>query len=120
MARLRKWNTAGKLGFVDIASPNFDPTPLGVTMEALDRELHSQTSAGDILIGIDSMLSAYSLVGNGWLVFPLRVNTLRPMLSLLYRKFARHRYRISRWLGYKTTPLCVDGVCRRSHPFFDK
>ncbi len=117
MQRLRRWNKAGHLQFVDIAQPDFDPTPLGVTMVALNRELHSKTADGRILVGIDSMLIAYTLVGRGWLVFPLRVSLLRPLLANLYRLFARHRYRISRWLRYKEPLQCHDGVCHAGNPF---
>jgi predicted DCC family thiol-disulfide oxidoreductase YuxK len=120
MGRLAKWNTNGKLDFVDIAKPQFDPKPLHLTMEALDRELHSKTADGTILIGIDSMLAAYSLLGKGWLVFPLRIRALRPLWSYLYRKFALNRYRISGWLGYKVTPICANGVCRTRLPFLKK
>ncbi len=120
MARLRNWNSVGKLTFVDIAEPDFNPAILGVDMAALDRELHSQKPNGEILVGIDSMLAAYTLVGKGFLVFPLRLKLLRPLLANLYRKFARNRYRISRLLGYKTIPHCDVTVCKRVNPFFDR
>lgn len=120
MTRLKHWNTAGHLHFVDIAEPGFDPTPLGVTMADLDRELHSRTADGAVLVGIDSMLAAYTLVGRGWLVMPLRVSFLRPTLATLYRKFARNRYRFSRWMGYKNIPVCKDGVCHVGNPFLDR
>jgi len=117
MTRLRHWNVAGQLAFVDIAEPGFDPLILGVDMEALNLELHSRTAAGDLLVGIDSMLAAYTLVGKGWFVLPLRVRLLRPPLAYLYRKFARNRYRISALLGYKSIPVCKDDVCSTRHPF---
>ncbi|MES2068826.1 MAG: DUF393 domain-containing protein [Pseudomonadota bacterium] len=124
MARLKAWdkrrNLVARLAFVDIAQPGFDPASLGVDMAALGRELHSLTSTGTILVGIDSMLAAYTLVGKAWLVFPLRVEVLRPILAAMYRKFARNRYRVSRWLGYRAVPHCEDGVCRSTHPFLGK
>jgi predicted DCC family thiol-disulfide oxidoreductase YuxK len=119
MSRLRKWNETGKLSFVDIAVPGFDPAVLGVEMAALDRELHSQRPNGEVLIGIDSMLAAYTLVGKGFLVFPLRVKAFRPLLQYLYRKFARNRYRMSRLLGYQAVPQCDGAVCNRVNPLFD-
>ena len=117
MTRLRAWDKHGRLGFVDMAQYDFDPSMLGVEMAALDRELHSRTAAGKILVGIDSILAAYTLVGKGWIVLPLRVALLRPMLAWLYRGFARNRYRFSRWLGYKAVPPCQDGSCQMRHPF---
>ncbi len=118
MTRLRNWNHAGKLAFVDISEADFDPVFLGVDMTALDSQLHSLTHDGKVLVGIDSMLLAYTLVEKSWLVLPLRVKFLRPGLSYLYQKFARHRYTFSRWLGYKTVKACTSGSCKLQHPFF--
>lgn len=120
MRRLHEWDRDEKLAFVDIAAPSFDPVSLGVDMEELNRELYSRTATGEILVGIDSMLAAYTLVGKGWLVFPLRLKLLRPLLANLYRKFARNRYRMSRLLGYGSAIQCNEGVCHRNHPFLGK
>ena len=57
MRRLHSWDRAGRLRFVDIAEPGFDPGPLGVSLAALNRELHSWTSSGQRLVGIDSMIA---------------------------------------------------------------
>jgi predicted DCC family thiol-disulfide oxidoreductase YuxK len=112
MTRLRRWNTAGRLAFVDISMPGFDPASLRVDMAALDREMHAvQRSSGRLLVGIDAILASYTLVERGWMVAPLRVKMLRPGLAAAYRVFARNRYRISRWLGYGTAAVCEDGRC---------
>lgn len=111
MGRLRSWDARGTLRFVDISEAGFDPSPLGVDMAALDRELHSLTSEGRVLVGIDSMLAAYTLVDRGWLVAPLRFSWLRPSLAWFYRGFARNRYRFSRWLGYGAPARCNNNSC---------
>ncbi|MES2262871.1 MAG: DUF393 domain-containing protein [Pseudomonadota bacterium] len=116
MQKLRGWNGAGRLAFVDIAADGFDPAPLGVDMTALNRELHALTAGGILLAGTDSILAAYTLAGQGWRVLLLRVRPLRPLLAALYRKFALHRYRISAMLGYTLEPRCRDGVCRIGKP----
>ncbi|MFZ6674714.1 thiol-disulfide oxidoreductase DCC family protein [Undibacterium sp. Xuan67W] len=116
MHRLKNWNNAGNLAFTDIAAGDFSPDFLGVTMQALGQELHSLTDQGELLVGLDSMLVAYTLVGRAWMVAPLRIRLLRPALSSLYRSFARNRYRMSALLGYKI-PACDEGVCRRENPF---
>lgn len=116
MQRLREWNTAGHLQFIDISLPGFDPAELGTDMTALDAQLHSRTAEGEVLIGIDSMLAAYTLVGRSWLVAPLRIRPLRPLLAWLYRGFARNRYRFSALMGYKPIPRCDGSTCR-THPF---
>jgi predicted DCC family thiol-disulfide oxidoreductase YuxK len=117
MHRLGKWDTQRRLAFVDIAASGFDPAPLGVDLAALNRELHSQTSDGRVLSGIDSMLAAYTLAGRGWLVWPLRVPGLRGVLARLYRAFARNRYTLSHWLGYRPAPACDSNACSIGNPF---
>lgn len=117
MQRLARWDHAGRLGFIDISQADFSPDVLGVDVAALSSQLHSMTADGRILVGIDSMLSAYTLAGCGWMVWPLRIKPLRPLLSDLYRRIARNRYRISTLLGYRSVPPCADGVCRRDSPF---
>ena len=116
VARLARWDRAGRLAFVDIAQPGFDPAPLGASMAELNRAMHSRTAQGQLLVGVDSMLAAYPLVGRGALVWPLRLPLLRGVLAALYRLFARHRYAISRLLGIKA-PACADAVCGLGNPF---
>lgn len=122
MGRLRDWNAAakaGRLAFVDIAVPGFDPAPLGVTLDALNRELHARTADGKLLVGIDSMVAAYTLAGQGWRVLPLRIRPLRPLLSALYRRFARDRYRVSRLLGLRLPPACDGATCAVGRQFIE-
>lgn len=113
MTRLRGWDGNGRLGFLDIAAPGFSP-PAGVDLRALNTEMHALAADGRLLVGIDSLLAAYTLVGRGWMVAPLRVRVLRPAFSALYRSFARNRYRLTALLG---APACTDGVCVNKHPF---
>jgi predicted DCC family thiol-disulfide oxidoreductase YuxK len=117
MARLRGWDIAGRLAFVDIAAPGFDPAPLGVTQDALNRELHATAGDGTLLVGIDSMLAAYSMAGQGWRVWLLRIRPLRPLLAALYRWFARHRHRFSRLFGYRLPAGCDGETCAVGSPF---
>ncbi|HEV7814887.1 MAG TPA: DUF393 domain-containing protein [Janthinobacterium sp.] len=116
MTRLAGWDRAGRLDFVDIAQAGFDPSHLGASMADLNRQMYGRTAQGEVVVGIDSMLAAYALAGRGALVWPLRVPLLRPVLSWMYRLFARHRYTMSKLLGYKA-PLCADGVCGPGNPF---
>lgn len=111
MSRLRERDRAGRLAFTDIAAADFSPQRLGVSMDALHTEIHAQTADGRLLVGLDSLISAYTAIGRGWQVAPLRLRALRPVYAALYRSLARNRYRISAWLGRK--PACADGACRR-------
>jgi predicted DCC family thiol-disulfide oxidoreductase YuxK len=116
MQRLAGWDRANRLDYIDIAQPGFDPAPLNATMEQLNLEMYSMTADGKVLVGVDSMLAAYTLVGKGWLVWPLRVPLLRGALAWLYRLFARNRYAMSDLLGYRA-PACMGGTCRPGSPF---
>jgi predicted DCC family thiol-disulfide oxidoreductase YuxK len=120
MRRLRGWDAAGRLAFADITAPGFAPDCLGVDMAALNRELHGQTHDGRVLAGIDCMLAAYTLAGQGWRVLPLRVRALRPVLARAYRWFARHRYAISARLGYRLPPACDGTTCAVGDPFLKR
>jgi predicted DCC family thiol-disulfide oxidoreductase YuxK len=111
MTRLRAWDQHGQLAFVDIAGPGFDPAPLGVNLIALNQQLHAWTADGRWLIGTDTIVAAYTCVGKGWIVAPLRVPMLRPLWRAAYLTFARNRMRISRWLGYDVPGPCRDGAC---------
>lgn len=109
MDRLRRWDHSGHLAFVDMSAPHFDPAPLGVTLAAMNTELHGLRADGTMLVGTDAILEAYTLVGRGWLVWPLRLRWLRPMLAAAYRSLARNRYRVSRWLGLGKAHRSCDG-----------
>lgn len=117
MRRLHQWDRAGRLAFADMSAPGFDPSPLGADLAALDRELHGRRRDGEVLVGIDCMLAAYTLAGRAWMVWPLRIRPLRPGLARAYRWFARHRYAVSRRLGLRLPVACDDGVCRVGNPF---
>ena len=113
MSRLRRWDRAGRLAFVDIAAPGFDPAPLGASLVAMNTELHGLRADGAMLVGTDAILAAYTLAGRAWLVWPLRVAALRPMLASAYRRFASNRYRISRWLRIDgARPACDSERCQ--------
>ncbi|HHX4056359.1 MAG: thiol-disulfide oxidoreductase DCC family protein [Burkholderia contaminans] len=109
--RLGARDARHQLAFVDIAKPGFDPAPLGVDLPALNRELHARLPDGRMLTGVDSILAAQALTGRRSLVRLLRVPAVRGVLALLYRRFARNRHAVSRWLGYRTEAPCDAAAC---------
>ena len=117
MARMAAWDRKHVLAFTDIAMPGFDPAHLNASLADLNAQLYGLTHDGRVLVGIDTMLAAYTLVGKGVLVWPLRVPGLRQLLAALYRAFARNRYTMSRLLGYKPAAACDAGVCTPGNPF---
>ena len=96
MDHLRARNTEGRLAFVDISAPGFDPAPLGTTLAAMDAELHGRSASGDMLRGVQVLRLAYEAVGLGWVVRPIGWPLLQGVSQAAYLLFARHRRRISR------------------------
>ncbi|RQT11404.1 thiol-disulfide oxidoreductase DCC family protein [Burkholderia contaminans] len=109
--RLGARDARHRLAFVDIAAPDFDPAPLGVDLPALNRELHARLPDGRMLTGVDSILAAQALTGRRRLVRLLRVPAVRRALAPLYRRFARNRHAVSRWLGYRAEAPCDGAAC---------
>jgi len=109
--RLGARDTRQRLAFVDIAGPGFDPSPLGVDLPALNRELHARLPDGRMLTGVESILAAHALTGRRWLVRLLRVPVVRSALAPLYRRFARNRHAVSRRLGYHAEAPCDGAAC---------
>ncbi|MDN7425607.1 thiol-disulfide oxidoreductase [Burkholderia sp. AU16741] len=109
--RLGERDVRHRLAFVDIAEPGFDPAPLGVDLPALNRELHARLPDGRMLTGIDGIAAARALVGRRGFAWLLRVPAMRAVFAPLYRRLARNRYAVSRWLGYRAQACCEGDVC---------
>ena len=105
MDHLRARDLAGRLVFVDIAQPGFDPARYGASLAAMDAEIHGVLPDGSLLRGVGVLRLAYAAVGLGWVLRPTGWGPLRPLADAGYRVFARHRRTISRLAA----PL-IDGV----------
>lgn len=96
MEHLRSRNVAGRLVFIDIGAPDFDPTPYGATGVELNAEIHALRADGQVMRGVQVLRLAYEAVGLGWVMWPVRQRPLRGVSEFAYRAFARHRHAISR------------------------
>lgn len=105
MDHLRARNAQGKLRFVDISAPGFDPSGYGCTASAMDAEIHGLCADGRMLRGIEVLRLAYAGAGLGWMLRPTGWAPLKPLFNAGYRLFARHRRRISR-----TAAPLIDGI----------
>ena len=108
MDHLRSRNHEGKLAFIDIATPGFDPTPFGATLAEMNAEIHARCADGQVIRGVQLLRLAYEAVGLGWVLRPTAWPLLRTLSDISYRLFARHRRSISR----VAAPL-IDAI--RSH-----
>ena len=98
MDHLRERCTDGRLRFVDISTPGFDPAPYGATLEAMNAVIHGITADGRTLKGVETLRAAYAAAGLGWVLRPSGWPLLQPAFDAGYRVFARHRHSISRVL----------------------
>ncbi|MFM8899347.1 MAG: thiol-disulfide oxidoreductase DCC family protein [Burkholderiales bacterium] len=99
MDHLRQRDTAGRLVFVNINEPGFDPRRYGATLAEMNAVIHGVQPDGSLLHGVEVLRLAYAAVGLGWVMRPTGWPLLRPAFDLGYRLFARHRMRISAVLG---------------------
>jgi predicted DCC family thiol-disulfide oxidoreductase YuxK len=99
MGALRARSHDGRLVFVDIAAPGFDPAPYGESLAAMNAEIHALRADGAMVRGVEVLRLAYAAVGLGWLLRPTGWAPLRPLFDAGYRVFARHRLAISRAAG---------------------
>lgn len=109
-------NTAGRLRFVDIATPGFDAAALGVRQADLMALLHVQDPAGRWLIGVPAVQAIYAEVGPRWLARALLSPLVLRLATPAYAWLARHRYHLPRWLSavaHLHAGSCrLEGACR--------
>lgn len=96
MDHLRERNHAGRLAFVDIGAPGFDPSPYGATLAEMNAEIHALLPDGSVLRGVPVLRLAYDAVGLGWMMGFTGWTPWRGAFDAAYRVFARHRLPISR------------------------
>ncbi|MFC4158725.1 thiol-disulfide oxidoreductase DCC family protein [Chitinimonas lacunae] len=115
MARLRRFDRSGRLDFVDIRRPDFVPHHHGLDPIAIEQALHGRCDDGRLLVGVPCIVAAYQLTGRLRWTRWLNHRTVLPLSAALYRWVARHRYRLSPWLGYRR---CDGEQCQLRPVFF--
>lgn len=98
MEHLRERSTDGRLHFVDITAPGFDPARYGATLNEMNAVIHGITADGRTLRGVEVLRLAYAAAGLGWVLRPSGWPVLQPFFDAGYRVFARHRRGISQLL----------------------
>ena len=96
---MRRLNRRGRLGLVDIASPGFDSSEFGRTLDELMGTIHGVRADGTMVTGMETFREAYSVLGLGWLWAPTGWPVFRPLFDRGYQLFARHRIRLGRIFG---------------------
>lgn len=86
----------GRLNLIDFTHPDFDPSQVGVTHEALMGSIHGLLPDGRLVTGMEVFRRAYGTLGLGWLWAPTGWPVLKPIFDWMYRVFAWYRPRFSR------------------------
>lgn len=98
MLRLQKLDKQQCLHLVDISNDKFSHEFWGFSNAELNKSLHVRNAQGQWLTGMQAIRHVYEQVGLGWIWLPSRLPGLKLLSDILYRLFARNRYRLSRWL----------------------
>ncbi|MGM7319311.1 thiol-disulfide oxidoreductase DCC family protein [Idiomarina sp. ST10R2A5] len=98
MRHLKRLDKEGRIQFENVNDPDFSQRYPQVEVAKANQYLHGQTRSGEMIYGLDVTHEAWSLVGKGWMIAPLRWPVIRWFADKAYLFFARHRNRISKLL----------------------
>lgn len=105
----RRKEHEGRLIFVDLKSPDFDPAPYGISREAFIYEMHSIDRQGRVYRGVEAFWAIWrAFPGSTWYGLLGTLVTL-PGLNLLARLAYRYFARVRKYLPKHP---CADGVCQ--------
>ena len=86
----------GRLGFVDIDAPDYDPAAHGgISYRAAMGRIHAIDADGRVIVDVAAFREAYRLVGLGWLYAPTTWPVLKPVVDGAYRLWASSRLRLT-------------------------
>lgn len=92
---LRRRDKTQRVRFTNIADPEFDPAPLGVSWEALMKRIHGRLPNGALVEGVEVFRHLYAAVGFERLVRASRLPGVTQLLDAGYAVFARNRLRFT-------------------------
>jgi predicted DCC family thiol-disulfide oxidoreductase YuxK len=98
MRTLAALDTAFQIEFVNLQAPDFQEKWPQIDAKSADRILMGVTIDGEVLRGLDATHKVWSLVGKGYRTAWLRWPLIKPCADVVYRVFAKHRYKISAWI----------------------
>jgi len=105
MDKLKQRDKDQKMAFVSLQEEGVAERFPELDMNKAMTILQGRLATGDYIEGLDVTHKAWSLVGKGYWTFVLRLPILRSFFDVIYRTFARHRYRISELITGK--PVCA-------------
>jgi predicted DCC family thiol-disulfide oxidoreductase YuxK len=110
MAHYRRREQGGRLVFIDISTPEFDPVPYGIPREAFMYEMHAIDRQGRVFRGVSAFRAIWQafppLSRYGLMALLVSLPGVGFLARLSYRGFAR----IRKYLPKKRHD-CRDGTC---------
>jgi predicted DCC family thiol-disulfide oxidoreductase YuxK len=106
MRHLARLDKNQVLEFFDIHNPKLLMQHPDINFTDANNILHGKLATGETLKGLDVTYKAWSLVGKGYFIAPLRWFWLKPIADKVYLWFAKNRFTVSRWVTGK--PRCAD------------
>jgi len=112
MRRLKALDRANRLQLVNIRDPGFSEQYWRVGLAEFSQAMHVLTGKRIWLVGMPAIRYLYAQAGRGFLLAPSAWPLFAPLADYAYRKFASHRFAVSRWLGMAGVKgFCNDGLC---------
>jgi len=90
---LARWDRHGRIRFVDIDAPGFDPASVGKTREQLMAQIHGRLPDGTWFEGVEALRRMHAEVGSRSVVALSRWPVIARLLDWGYALVARHRRR---------------------------
>ncbi|EFN55395.1 hypothetical protein CHLNCDRAFT_134498 [Chlorella variabilis] len=82
----------GRIAFVDVAAPGYDPAQHGgISFEAAMERIHAIEADGTILTDVEVFRRLYEEVGLGWVYATTKNPTVLGFANKLYSVWARYR-----------------------------
>ena len=114
MDRLAHLDSLRRLVFADVATPGFDATKYGATLEDMQRLIHAVRPDGTLVVGVEVFRLAYGAVGWGLLFAPTALPGLSSLAERAYAIFARNRYQVSALLRPLLVRMAAAQAARRT------
>ncbi|GLC37420.1 hypothetical protein PLESTB_001589300 [Pleodorina starrii] len=93
---LRSRNQAGKVVFVDIASPEYDPAQnAGISFEQAMATIHGVTAEGRVYTGVEVFRLVYEAVGLGWVYAITKNPAVLALANSVYDVWAKYRTQLT-------------------------
>jgi len=106
----RRKEHGGRLQFVDISAPEFDPSPYGITLEAFMYEMHAIDSEKHVYRGVEAFAAIWQAFSASTLYGLLGALVMFPGVNLLARTAYWSFARLRKFLP-KNHEACRDGTC---------